>query len=121
MLFHSYHSYFFTHSQLFSFLCLSSLFSLFPLLLCFQYFLRSLLIVSHCARLRPFYNAYRDKIYHFYPSTTFGLLWVSFPDCPLVCWLPSHHYYPVWATPCFIPRQKLFCFVFLLLLAFSSE
>ena len=33
---------------------------------------------------------------------------------PLVCQLPSYHHYPVLAAPHFIPKQKLFCFVFLL-------
>ena len=44
----------------------------------------------------------------FYPSTTFGLVWVSFPNYPLVCRLPSHHYYPVLAVPRSIPKQKSF-------------
>ena len=44
----------------------------------------------------------------FYPSITFGLVWMSFPDHPLVCWLPSHHHYLVLAVPCSIPRQKGF-------------
>ena len=44
----------------------------------------------------------------FYPSTTFGLVWVSFPDHPLVCRLPSHHHYLVLAMSHSIPRQKNF-------------
>ena len=66
----------------------------------------------YCAQLRPFYTAYCDKIYHFYPSTTFGLLWVPFLDYPLVCWLLSHHHYSVLAAPRFILRKSSFFFVF---------
>ena len=44
----------------------------------------------------------------FYPSTTFALLSISFPDHPLVCWLFSHYHYPVLAMPRSIPRQKSF-------------
>ena len=58
-----------------------------------------------------FYTAYCDRICHFYPLTTFGLLWVSFQDYPLVCWLPNHHY-TVLVVPRYIFRQKWFCFVF---------
>ena len=42
----------------------------------------------------------------FYPSTTFGLVWVSFLNYPLVCRLSSHHHYPMLAVPCSIPRKK---------------
>ena len=48
----------------------------------------------------------------FYPSTTFGLVWVSFPDLSLVCWLPSHHHYPMLAMPHSIPKQKSFVLFF---------
>ena len=48
----------------------------------------------------------------FYSLTTFGLMWVSFPDHPLVCWLPSHHSYPMLAVPHSIPRQKSFVLFF---------
>ena len=58
-----------------------------------------------------FYTACHDRICHFYSLTTFGLLWVSFQDCSLVCWLPSHHHYTVLAVPHLIPKQKWFCFV----------
>ena len=125
--FHSYHFYFLPHSQFpcfhlfiffvfFVFSLFTSLFSLFS-------FCSPPFVVPpfHCTQLRLFYTAYCGKIYHFYPSTTFGLLYVSFPDCPLVCWLPSQHHYPMLAMPRFIPIKKLFCFVFLLLLAFSSR
>ena len=60
----------------------------------------------HYVQLRPFYTVCRDKIYHFTSLTTFDLLWVSFPNYPLVCWLPSHHHYLVVAAPRFIPRKK---------------
>ena len=51
----------------------------------------------------------------FYLSTTFVLVWVSFPDHPLICRLPSHHHFPVLAVPHSIPRQKSF-----VLLSYSS-
>jgi len=35
-------------------------------------------------------------------------VWVSFPNHPLICWLPSHHHYPVLTVPRSIPRQKSF-------------
>jgi len=111
--FHSCHSNFLPHSPFPCFLCFSCLFSFFSLFL--LYFLCSL--VRCCCLLcmvMAFYIACRNKIYHFYHSTTFGLLWVSFPDCPLVCWLPSHHYYTTLAVPCLIPRQMQFLFCFLL-------
>ena len=68
-------------------------------------------VLVYCVHLWPFYTTYRDKIYHFYPLTTFGPLWVSFQDYTLVCWLPSHYHYIVLAVPRLIPRQKWFCFV----------
>ena len=49
----------------------------------------------------------------FYPLTTFGLVWVSFPDHPLICWLLNQHHYPALATPCLNSRQKEFLFYFL--------
>ena len=58
-----------------------------------------------------FYTVCRNRIYHFYPLTTFGMLWVSFQDCPMVYWLPNHRHYTVLAVPCLIPKQKWFCFV----------
>ena len=36
----------------------------------------------------------------FYPLITFGLVWVSFLDHPLVCRLLSQLHYPALATPC---------------------
>jgi len=96
---------FLPHSQFLCFLCFLTCFPcflsfslLFPFPLCFC---SSLLCTS-----MAFYIACRDKIYHFYPLTTFGLLWVSFQDCPLVYRLPSHHHYTVLAVPCLIPKQK---------------
>ena len=40
-----------------------------------------------------FYIVYNDEIFHFYPSTTFGSLWVFFQDYPLAYWLPSYYHY----------------------------
>ena len=57
-------------------------------------------------------SPYTMHIQPFYPLTAFGLLWVSFQDYPLVCQLPSHHYYTVLAMPCLIPKQKWFFFFF---------
>ena len=56
-------------------------------------------------------------------STTFGLLWVSFLNYPLVCWLPNHyhHHYLVLVMPHSIPRQRDFYFIFLLSVAFPYE
>ena len=42
----------------------------------------------------------------FYPSTTFGLVWVL--NYPLVCRLSSHHHYPMLAVPRSIPRKNIF-------------
>ena len=53
-----------------------------------------------------FYTIYHDKIYHFYPSTAFGSLWVSFQDYPLACRLPNHYHCTVLVAPRLIPRQK---------------
>ena len=53
-----------------------------------------------------FYIVYHDKIYHFYPSTTFGSLWASFQDCPLACRLPNYYHYTMLATPHPISKQK---------------
>ena len=36
------------------------------------------------------------------------MVWVSFPDHPLVCRLPNHHHFPVLAMPHSIPKQKSF-------------
>ena len=49
----------------------------------------------------------------FYPLITFGLVWVSFLDHPLVCRLLSQHHYPALATPCLNSKQKEFLFYFL--------
>ena len=99
-------------------------------LLCFLFFL-STPIFCHCfsspffphfSLFTPmaFYTVYRDKIYHFYPSTAFGLLWASFQDCPLVCWMLNHYHYTLLATPCLIPRQKRFLFCLLPLYIFNT-
>ena len=40
----------------------------------------------------PFYTIYHGEIYHFYPSTAFGSLWVSFQDYPLASWLLSQYH-----------------------------
>ena len=107
-------------SLIFSSLLSVFLFSLFSYLYFLFFFLfrcysLSLSIVLCCSLLctsMVFYTACRDKIYHFYPLIAFGLLCVSFLDCPLAFWLPSHHYYTMLAMPCPTLRQKLFCFVF---------
>ena len=39
----------------------------------------------------PFYTLCHCGIYPFCPLTVFGSLWVSFQDCLLACWLPSHY------------------------------
>ena len=56
----------------------------------------------------------------FTPLTLFGLLWVSFQDCPLVCRLLSHNLYTMLVVPHLIPRQKQFSFVFYSPLVFPS-
>ena len=85
-------------SSFFVFVPFSSLFFIFlPFLLCTS---------------MAFYTTFRDKIYHFYHLTTFGLLWVSFQDCPLVCWLPSHHHYTVLAMSCLILDKSGFVLFF---------
>ena len=93
--FYSYHSYF-------SFLTLGFLvFFIFFLFHCcslsFSVFCCSLLCTC-----MAFYTICHDKIYRFYPLTTFGLLWVSFQDYPLVCRLPNQHYYTVLVMSCLI-------------------
>ena len=76
----------------------------------------SLFVVPLCCCLlctsMAFYTTCCDKIYHFYPLTTFGLLWVSFQDYPLVCHLPNHHHYTVLAVPCLIPEKSGFVLFF---------
>ena len=86
----------------------SSLFTLFSFL---SFYLSVFLIVVIPPPLFTtivFYTTCRDRIYHFYPSTTFGSLWVSFQDCPQACWLPSHHHYTMLAAPCLIPKKSDF-------------
>ena len=101
-----------------------SLFSLFPYLFSLFSFFSSLFSVFlHCCLLCmsiAFYTTCCDKIYHFYPLNTFGLLWVSFQKCPLVYRLPNHHHYTMLAVSCLIPRQKQFLFCFLIPFALSS-
>ena len=69
---------------------------LFLCLLCFLFFLSFSLFVccfpspfSLCIPM-AFYTACCDKIYHFYPLTTFDPLWMSFQDCPSGLPLPLH-------------------------------
>ena len=106
----------------FSFLFLYSLFlPYFPLFLSCYFFSR----VFPCSLLASRYSFSSSCCYSlciakaffyyllwwvliFYPSTTFGLVWVSFPNHPLVYRLPSHHHYLVLAVPRSIPRQKSF-------------
>ena len=111
-----------THVFIFLFNFLYSFFlSLFVCFVFYSFFLSFCFSVCysplfHCACLWPFilsmafYTACRDKIFHFYPLTAFSLLWVSFQDYPLVCWLPNHHHYTVLAVPRLIPKPKWFCF-----------
>ena len=86
----------------------------------FFYFLSFLLYLSlSCFVLSlfvhgwgPFYTACLVRFLLFYPLTAFVLMWVSFPDHPLVCQLPSHHQLPVLAMPHPIPTQRVFfCFL----------
>ena len=51
-------------------------------------------------------------IYHFYPLTAFGPLWVSFQDCLLACRLPNH-YHCTECVGCATPHSqtKMACLV----------
>ena len=97
-------------SLLFFFLTLGFLvFFVFLLFLIFFLFPLYFPVFSSCCLLctsMAFYIACNDMIYYFYPSTTFGMLWVSSLDFPLVCQLSNHHHYTVLAVPCLILRQK---------------
>ena len=63
-----------------------------------------------CTAEAPFVLSAVTGFLLFYPLTAFVLVWVPFPDHPLVCQLPSHHHLPVLAVPHPIHRQRvLFC------------
>ena len=107
MLYHSSYScflatllYFFLFF-LYVFLC----FLFLPLFLCFLPFF---LVVVSLYMTKAFLYCLSWLNLPFYPLTTFGPLWVSFLDYPLVCWLSSHHHYPVLAAPRSIPRKRIF-------------
>ena len=61
----------------------------------FFFVLPLLLFCSFCPPLMftatTFHTIYHGAICHFYPSTTFGFLWVSFQDCPLAFRLLNHY------------------------------
>ena len=98
----------------FSFFCFalfSFFLSVFSISLVYRFSLPFFFSYFPLCTFTTFYTACHYRICHFYPLTTFGLLWVSFQDCSLVCWLPSHHHYTVLAVPHLIPKQKWFCFV----------
>ena len=69
-----------------------------------------------CAQPSPFLYCLLWYVLLFYPSTTFGLVWVSFSGHPLVCWLLSQHHYPVLAGDgCTMfhsqTKESYFCFL----------
>ena len=78
------------------FLFLYSFSSFFLLFLPFVFSLFFLLLPCPSSALlfttTPFYTICHGGIYHFYPSTTFGSLWVSFQDYPLANCLFSHYH-----------------------------
>ena len=78
------------------YLFLYSFSSFFPLFLLFVFSLFFLLLPLPSSALlfiaTPFYTIYHGEIYHFYPSTAFGSLWVSFQDYPLASWLLSQYH-----------------------------
>ena len=61
---------------------------------------------SLCTAAKAFLYSLPWWVLLFYPSITFGLVWVSFPDHLLVCQLPSHHHLSILTVPHPIPRQK---------------
>ena len=90
----------------FSFLFFLAIFlTCFSLLFLIAFF--SLLLPSLCIA-KAFLYCLLWWVLLFYLLTTFGLVWVPFPDHPLICRLPSHHYYLVLAMPHSIPKQKSF-------------
>ena len=111
-------------SSLFSVSFLSCYFShLFFLTLsdCLSLFLSLFLLPLYYAQLRPFYTACRNEFYCFTPQLL--LPWCGCPSkTTLVCRLPSPTTTMCW--PCHIPfpdKRVLFCFVFLLSVAFPSR
>ena len=87
-------------------------FSLFFLYLLFIVFLFLFSSPFSLCTSMAFYIAYHDRICHFYPSTAFSLLWVSFQDYPLICRLLSHHHYTVLAVSRLIPDKSGFVLSF---------
>ena len=97
------------HSSLFFFLAIFlTCFSLISVRLSLFFLFFSL----YTAKAFLYYLPWRVLL--FYPLTTFGLVWVSFPDHPLIYQLLSHHHYLMLVAPRYIPKQKsfvlLFCF-----------
>ena len=79
-------------------------FSLFFLYLLFTIFLFLFSSPFPLCTSMAFYTACLHKICH----SAFGLLCVSFQDCPLICQLPSHHNYTVLAVPRLILDKNSF-------------
>ena len=103
--FYSFHSYFPS-------LVLVFCFSLFFLLVFLCFPSPSFLCRCYCLLYTSMAFACHDRIYHFYPLIAFGLLWVSFSDCPLFCQLSNHHYYNVLAVPHLLPEKSGFVLFF---------
>ena len=118
---HTFH--YFGFSLFFSFFFVYVMFSFFLSIFLYLLFIIFLFLFSSpfllCTSM-AFYTACRDKICHFYHSTAFGLLWVSFQNCQLVCQLPSHHHYTILVMPSLIPWKKVVLFCLLLPLALPS-
>jgi len=109
-----------THAFLifvFSFSLLSFSFSFYPPFSFFFFLLASLLYVLFTTI--AFYTICHGRIYHVYPLTTFGSLWVSFRDYPLACQLLNHYHYSE-CVGCTTPHsQTKLLVLFLTLLYFS--
>ena len=67
----------------------------------------------------PFYTICHCGIYHFYPSITFGSLWVSFQDCLLACQLLSHYHCSECVGYTTLLSQTKLLILFLTFLCFS--
>ena len=66
-----------------------------------------------------FYTICHDRIYHFYPSTSFGSFLVSFRDCPLACQLFSHYHCSKCVGYTTLHSQTKLLVLFLIPLCFS--
>ena len=94
-----------THAFFFLWFVVFSLFSLFfflvlPLVLPMM-IIPLFLMIPTVRSYHPLY-CLSYVIYHFYPLTAFGPLWVSFQDCLLACRLPNYYHcteYVGCATP----------------------